>query len=70
MNKNCFIYGKPGYFARNSPKKKRSKYSIHFIEEIDDHKRIYISKEDDLELVFSLEEGLMEDTLFSIYVYD
>ncbi|KAG5599698.1 hypothetical protein H5410_031068 [Solanum commersonii] len=44
-----------GYFAKNCPKSKRSVKILQFFEDIADHTRIYLSKDNNFELVFSLE---------------
>lgn len=44
--------------------------SFYLFEEIADHARIYLSQEDNLELVFSPEEELTKDIVFSIDVYE
>lgn len=69
-NDSCFISKNVGHFAKNYPQLKKSKDAVHLIEDIVDHAGIYLNKEEDFELVFSLEEKLMKGTLFSIDVYE
>lgn len=58
-----------GHFVRYFSQAKNLKDSIHFFEEITNHIGSYLYKEDVFEMVFSLEEELTMDILFSIYIY-
>lgn len=50
---NFFIYKKPCHFARNYPQGNKSKDPIHLFDEIPNDTGIYLSKENDIELIFS-----------------
>ncbi|KAH0781390.1 hypothetical protein KY290_000988 [Solanum tuberosum] len=69
-NDHCFICNKPGHFAKNCPQSKRSFKTLQIFDDIADHTGIYLSRDDDLELVFSLEDEPMSETLFTIDVYE
>ncbi|KAH0729895.1 hypothetical protein KY289_001083 [Solanum tuberosum] len=69
-NDRCFICNKPGHFAKKFPQSKRSVKTLQIFDDIADHTGIYLSRDDDLELVFSLEDESMSETLFSIDVYE
>uniref|UniRef100_M1DN01 Reverse transcriptase n=1 Tax=Solanum tuberosum TaxID=4113 RepID=M1DN01_SOLTU len=60
----------PGHFAKNCPQSKRSVKTLQLFDDIADHTGIYLSRNDDLELVFSLEDEPTGETLFSIDVYE
>ncbi|KAK6786290.1 hypothetical protein RDI58_014815 [Solanum bulbocastanum] len=49
-NKNdiCFICSKPVHFAKNFPQSKRSVKTLQLFDDIADHTRIYLSKDDNL----------------------
>lgn len=64
-NNSCFTYKNPGYFAKNCFQLHELKDALHLFE---DHFGSYLDKKDDLESVYSLEEELIEDTIFSIDV--
>lgn len=66
----CFICKSPGNFAKDCPQLKKLKDIVHLFEEIVDHAEIYmyLNKEDDLKLVFSLEKEPMKDTIFFVDV--
>lgn len=66
---DCFIWKKPSQFSRNYTQAKMSKDLVHLFEDIYNHIGIYLNKEKNLELIFSLEKELMEDTLFSLDIY-
>ncbi|KAH0725179.1 hypothetical protein KY284_001044 [Solanum tuberosum] len=66
----CFIYNKPGHFAKNCPQSTRSVKTLQLFDDITDHTGIYLSRGDDLESVFSLEDEPMCETLSSIDVYE
>ncbi|KAH0657935.1 hypothetical protein KY289_026683 [Solanum tuberosum] len=69
-NDRCSICNKPGHFAKNCPQSKRSVKTLQLFDDIADHTGIYLSRNDDLELVFSLEDEPTSETLFSIDVYE
>lgn len=43
--------------------------SVYLLREIANHTRIYLSKQDNLESVFSSKEEPMDDPLFFVYIY-
>lgn len=67
-NDRCFICNKPGHFAKNCPRSRQSIKSLQ--DDIADHTGIYLSRDDDLESVFSLEDEPTGETLFSLDVYE
>ncbi|KAH0655353.1 hypothetical protein KY285_030235 [Solanum tuberosum] len=60
----------PGHFAKNCPQSKRSVKTLQLFDDIADDTGIYLSRDDDPESVFSLEDEPMGETIFSIDVYE
>ncbi|KAK4716474.1 hypothetical protein R3W88_014812 [Solanum pinnatisectum] len=69
-NDSFFIHNKHGYFAKNCPQSKRSVKTLKLFDDIADHTCLYLSRDDDFELIFTLEDEPMSETLFSIDVYE
>ncbi|KAK4737238.1 hypothetical protein R3W88_000935 [Solanum pinnatisectum] len=58
------------YFAKNCLQSKRSVKTFQIFDDIADHTAMYLSRDDDLESILSLEDEPTGETLFSIDVYE
>lgn len=66
----CFLGNKLGHFAKNYPRLKRSIKTLQLFDKIADHAGNYLNRDNNLESMFSIEDELTCESLFSLEMYE